>query len=165
MRFVTPDEYIDDVRASGARLPHMRFHQVSWAPEIRLVLRSDGHYPPLHAGPFRGIDNDTEVFRRWPFIFWEPGRFISATFKSLLASFGHQLDVPMTGAELDARIDDLGALDDESRLSDPHAGDAARVQLRLAARRGAPQVAVHARPRHLRDPARGVRGAARSPSA
>ncbi len=117
VRFVTPDDYIDELRASGRQLPHMRFHQVSWAPEIRLVLRSDGHYPPLHAGPFRGVDNDTEVFRRWPFIFWEPGRFIASTFKSLLASFGHQLDLPMSGAELDARIDNVGALDDEARLS------------------------------------------------
>ena len=77
VRFVTPDEYIDRVRADGAPLPHLRFHQASWAPEIRLVLRSDGHYPPRHAGKFRGIDNDREVFRRWPFIFWEPGRFIA----------------------------------------------------------------------------------------
>jgi hypothetical protein len=70
VRFVTPDEYIDGVRASGRELPHMRFHQVSWAPEIRLVLRSDGHYPPLHAGPYKDADNDEQVFRRWPFIFW-----------------------------------------------------------------------------------------------
>ncbi len=89
IRFVTPDAYIDDIRARGVPLPHMRFNQASWAPEIRLVLRSDGHYPPLHAGEFRGIDNDTEVFRRWPFIFWEPGRFIADVFKSLLRSFGH----------------------------------------------------------------------------
>lgn len=103
VRFTTPDGYIDDVRAAARPLPHMRFHQVSWAPEIRLVLRSDGHYPPLDAGPFRGIDNDEEVFRRWPLIFWEPGRFIAETFRSLLTSFGHELAIPMTGADLDAR--------------------------------------------------------------
>ncbi len=103
VRFVTPDGYIDDIRGRGGALPHMRFHQVSWAPEIRLVLRSDGHYPPLHAGEFRGIDNDIEVFRRWPFIFWEPGRFIADTFKSLLASFGYPLEIPLSGAELDSR--------------------------------------------------------------
>ena len=44
------------IRVRGDRLPHMKFHQVSWAPEIRLVLRSDGHYPPLHASEFRGIE-------------------------------------------------------------------------------------------------------------
>lgn len=118
VRFTTPDDYIDEVRASGRALPHMRFHQVSWAPEIRLVLRSDGHYPPLHAGEFRGIDNDTDFFRRWPFIFWEPGRFIADAFRSLLTSFGHDLRIPLTGAELDARGYDLDpSLDDGTRLA------------------------------------------------
>ncbi len=117
VRFVTPDEYIDDLRARAAPLPHMRFHQVSWAPEIRLVLRSDGHYPPLHAGPFRGIDNDIEVFRRWPFIFWEPGRFIADAFKPLLASFGHPLEIPLTGAQVDERGYDFTGLDDDAKLA------------------------------------------------
>lgn len=117
VRFVTPDEYIDGVRSRGSVLPHMRFHQVSWAPEIRLVLRSDGHYPPLDAGEFRGIDNDTAVFRRWPFIFWEPGRFIADTFKPLLVGFGHALEIPLTGAELDARGYDFVGLDDATRLA------------------------------------------------
>jgi hypothetical protein len=117
IRFVTPDTYIDDLRARGATLPHMRFHQVSWAPEIRLVLRSDGHYPPLDAGPFRGVDNDIEVFRRWPFIFWEPGRFIAAVFKSLMAAFGHSLDIPLSGAALDATGYDFTRLDAAARLA------------------------------------------------
>lgn len=117
IRFVTPDQYIDELRASGARLPRLRFHQVSWAPEIRLVLRSDGHYPPLHAGEFRGIDNDTNVFRRWPFVFWEPGRFIADTFKSLLAAFGHSLDVPLSGQELDRRGYDFVGLDGDAQLA------------------------------------------------
>jgi hypothetical protein len=117
IRFVTPDEYIDDMRARAEPLPHLRFHQVSWAPEIRLVLRSDGHYPPLHAGPFRGIDNDTEVFRRWPFIFWEPGRFIGSTFKALVEAFGHGLDIPLTGAELDERGYEFTGLDAGTRLA------------------------------------------------
>ena len=118
VRFVTPDDYIDDVRARGAPLPHLRFHQASWAPEVRLVLRSDGHYPPLHAGPYRGIDNDEEVFRRWPFIFWEPGRFIADTFRSLLGSFGHPVEIALSGAELDARGYDLSPeLDAETKLA------------------------------------------------
>jgi hypothetical protein len=118
VRFVTPDGYIDDVRARGVPLPHLRFHQASWAPEIRLVLRSDGHYPPLHAGPYRGIDNDEEVFRRWPFIFWEPGRFIADTFRSLLGSFGHPVEIALSGAELDARGYDLSPeLDAETKLA------------------------------------------------
>ena len=115
--FCTPDQYIDRVRGEGRPLPHMRFHQVSWAPEIRLVLRSDGHYPPLHAGPFRGLDNDTEVFRRWPFIFWEPGRFMADVFRQLVRDFGHDLAIPLTGAELDARGYDFAQIDDAARLA------------------------------------------------
>src|SRR5438067_817797 len=117
VHFCTPDDYLDLVRSRGDRLPHMKFHQVSWAPEIRLVLRSDGHYPPLHAGEFRGIDNDTEVFRRWPFIFWEPGRFLADTFKPLLAAFGHTLDIPLSGRELDERGYDFVGLDEPAQLA------------------------------------------------
>ena len=117
VRFVTPDQYIDDVRARNQPLPHMRFHQASWAPEIRLVLRSDGHYPPLHAGEYKGIDNDAAVFRRWPFIFWEPGRFLADTFRALVTSFGHSLVIPLTGAELDERGYDFTGLDAETRLT------------------------------------------------
>ena len=86
--FVTPDEYLDenpDLRPD--RLGRVRFHQISWAPEIRVLLRYDGHYPPLDAGPFRGIDVSEEIFKRWPFIFWEPGRYLGEVFGSLLASF------------------------------------------------------------------------------
>jgi hypothetical protein len=117
VRFVTPDEYIDGLRASAALLPHLRFHQASWAPEIRLVLRSDGHYPPRDAGAFRGVDVDREVFRRWPFIFWEPGRFIADTFKAMLAAFGHSLDIPLTATQLEAAIGDVAPLDDGTRLA------------------------------------------------
>jgi hypothetical protein len=117
VRFVTPDTYIDDVRARKEALPHMRFHQASWAPEIRLVLRTDGHYPPLHAGEYKGIDNDTDVFRRWPFIFWEPGRFIVDTFKSLVTSFGHSLDIPMSATEVDERGYDFTGLTPVERLA------------------------------------------------
>ncbi len=117
IRFVTPDGYIDELRAKAAPLPHLRFHQASWAPEIRLVLRSDGHYPPRHAGPFRGVDNDREVFRRWPFIFWEPGRFISDTFKALLAAFGYGLEIPLTAAQVEAGIGDLSSLDAAARVA------------------------------------------------
>lgn len=116
VRFVTPDAYIDATRAAARPLPRMRFHQASWAPEIRLVLRSDGHYPPLHAGPFRGIDADAEIFRRWPFIFWEPGRFIADTFRALLAAFGHDLALPLTARDLDERGYDFTALAPAERL-------------------------------------------------
>jgi hypothetical protein len=117
VRFTTPDAYIDELRAGAMTLPRLRFHQASWAPEIRLVLRSDGHYPPRHAGPFRGVDNDREVFRRWPFIFWEPGRFISDVFKALIAPFGYGRELPLSATALDAAIDDLASLDAGARVA------------------------------------------------
>jgi hypothetical protein len=129
VRFVTPDQYIAEVLAQhvgegGGRkeeggaapsivhprssifseLPRLRFDKASWAPEIRLVLRSDGHYPPLHAGPHRGTDAGEEIFRRLPFIFWEPGRFIADTFHSLFESFGIPLAIPLSAPDLDAAI-------------------------------------------------------------
>ena len=117
LRFCTPDEYIDIVRASEWKLPHLKFHQVSWAPEIRLVLRSDGHYPPLHAGEFRGIDNDTNVFRRWPFIFWEPGRFLTDVMKALVAAFEYGLEISMSGAELDSRGYEFTGLEPNEQIA------------------------------------------------
>lgn len=89
IRFVTPDTYLEEkVMPNLGTLKRLRFHQVSWAPEIRLVLRYDGHYPPLEAGQFRGVDAARDIFRRWPFIFWEPGRYMVQLVNWLQSSFG-----------------------------------------------------------------------------
>jgi len=87
VHFVTPDDYLDSL-GDTTKLPRLRFHQTSWAPEIRLVLRSDGHYPPLDAGKFRGTDVETTVFKRLPFVFWEPGRFLINIYGAILDAFG-----------------------------------------------------------------------------
>jgi hypothetical protein len=117
VRFVTPDEYLDTkVMPNLRQLKRLYFHQVSWAPEIRLVLRYDGHYPPLEAGKFRGIDAARDIFRRWPFIFWEPGRYIVQLVDSLLDTFnlGHQVGVTAKKLqEIGYRFEELGT---ESRL-------------------------------------------------
>ncbi len=85
--FVTPDDYLDSL-GDMTKLPRIRFYQISWAPEIRLVLRCDGHYPPLDAGEFRGIDVETTVFKQLPFVFWEPGRFLIDIYGAILDAFG-----------------------------------------------------------------------------
>jgi hypothetical protein len=85
--FVTPDDYLESLD-DKAELPRVRFHQVSWAPEIRLVLRYDGHYPPLNAGKFRNVDLDTAVFNQLPFVFWEIGRFLINIYGAILDAFG-----------------------------------------------------------------------------
>ena len=87
VRFINPDDYLDSL-GDIAKLPRVRFHQISWAPEIRLVLRCDGHYPPRNTGEFRGVDLEESVFKQLPFVFWEPGRFIINIYGAILDAFG-----------------------------------------------------------------------------
>lgn len=158
VHIVTPDEYIDRLRLRERALPRLRFYQVSWAPEIRPVLRADGHYPPLDAGPFRGVDFSLEGFRRWPFIFWEWGRFHVEIFNSLLRSFGFPLVVPLSAhdwwergygyhdLELEERLalhsrsmkqaDNWGWQPDEDRQKRPYLHGYAIATLLLQALRG-----------------------------
>jgi hypothetical protein len=85
--FVTPDDYLESL-GDMAKLPRVHFHQISWAPEIRLVLRSDGHYPPRNTGEFRGVDLEETVFKQLPFVFWETGRFLTNIYGAILDAFG-----------------------------------------------------------------------------
>ncbi len=87
VHFVTPDDYLESL-GDIAKLPRVRLHQLSWAPEIRPVLRCDGHYPPLNAGKFKKVDLEDTVFRRLPFVFWEPGRFLINIYGAILDAFG-----------------------------------------------------------------------------
>jgi hypothetical protein len=114
---VTPDDYFERTGGIDQPLPSMRFFQVSWAPEIRPVLRCDGHYPPLDAGPIDGYDFDLEVFRRWPFIYWEWGRFHVDVLDSFLRAFGYPLVVPLTAAEWRERGYGYHKLDRGERLA------------------------------------------------
>jgi hypothetical protein len=85
--FVTPDDYLDSL-GDISNLPRVRFNQISWAPEMRLVLRHDGHYPPRSAGEFRGVDLEETVFKLLPFVLWEPGRFLISIYGAILDAFG-----------------------------------------------------------------------------
>jgi hypothetical protein len=87
VNFVTPDDYIESL-GDMSKLPRVQFYQISWAPEIRLVLRSDGHYPPRDAGKFKGVDLQETVFKQLPFVFWEPGRFLTNIYGAILDAFG-----------------------------------------------------------------------------
>jgi len=99
--FVTPDEYIDRIVIPNFNeLKHVKFHQVSWAPEIRLVLRYDGHYPPLEAESYRGIDSTREIFRTSPFIFWEPGRYLSKLANFFLSVFAIEPRVSLNAGQM-----------------------------------------------------------------
>jgi len=97
IHFVTPDDYIDRVlKPYGMeKLPTVKFDEISWAPEIRLILRVDGHYPPLGikgAGPY---DIKSTGIYDHPHIFWENGKYYTGIFDSLLQMFGISVHVPV----------------------------------------------------------------------
>jgi hypothetical protein len=97
--FLTPDEYLDKTGDKNI-LPRVKFYQVSWSPEIRLVLRYDGHYTPLNAGRFHDVDLTESVFRKLPFVYWEPGRFLITLCGSILDAFGLPRKMDMSAAAL-----------------------------------------------------------------
>ena len=99
VQFTTPDDYLDGLR-DAASLPRVHFYQISWAPEIRLVLRPDGHYPPLEAGEFGGVDLEKTAFKQLPFVFWEPGRFLINIYGAILDAFGIPRRLDMDAALL-----------------------------------------------------------------
>lgn len=100
LHFVSPEAYLDALDVDPRDLPVVQLGQVSWAPELRPALRSDGHYPPRRAGMFRGYDADAELFSRWPFVFWEAGRFPTTLYDWLLASFGFPRTVDVSARAL-----------------------------------------------------------------
>ncbi|MEW6729851.1 MAG: hypothetical protein AB1489_00815, partial [Acidobacteriota bacterium] len=91
IQFVSPDQYLD--LTFGGQLPdaYVKFQRASWAPEIRVLLRSDGHYPPLGTGNYKGVNIVEQVFKRYPFIYWDTGRFLTEPFDWILESFGYSL--------------------------------------------------------------------------
>ncbi len=165
LHIVSPDEYIDRTGIREKTLPRLRFFQMSWAPEIRPVLRADGHYPPLDAGPISGVDLSTEVFRRWPFIFWEWGRWHVEVFNALLKAFGHTLVVPLSANDWNERAyktrqlsvgeqlalysrvikqaDNWGWQPDEDRQKRPYLYGMAILDMLLAQLRDDPAVGQH----------------------
>jgi hypothetical protein len=99
--FETPDEYLDSLPGPpSARADH---NGMGWAPETRVLLRSDGHYPPLEAGEYGGVDVVPQIFRAHPFIYWEPGKYLVGVFGWLLRVFGYG---PMIGTHAGALFDE-----------------------------------------------------------
>lgn len=97
IHFVTPDDYINKVLVPQgiAKLPTINFEEISWAPEIRLILRADGHYPPLGVtgvGPYD--DKKTGIYDH-PHIFWENGKYFCGIFDHLLKCFNITVNVPL----------------------------------------------------------------------
>ncbi|MGI6308398.1 MAG: glycoside hydrolase [Dethiobacteria bacterium] len=107
--FVTPDEYIDDTLQGGKieELPVVEFGEMTWAPEIRLILRVDGHYPPLGVTGVGRYDLEKTGLYRHPHIFWENGKYFCGIFDTLADNFNISLEIPAHGERLNATGYDL----------------------------------------------------------
>ena len=111
--FVTPDTYIDRVVAGEDidRRPRVRFGQISWAPEMRVVLRPDGHYPPAGVGGVDGYDFGKTGFYQKPLVFWENGKYFTGIFDALLEMFNISINIPADAVTLDSVRYHVGLLD------------------------------------------------------
>lgn len=101
--FTTPQEYLVREGYLDEReetLYFVEFDQISWAPEIRPVLRTDGHYPPLGSGEVAGVDVVRDYLREWPLAFWEPGRYFVLLTNFLMDQAGFDLTIPVAAGEL-----------------------------------------------------------------
>ncbi len=89
VHFITPDQYIKEVLLSEISvLPVVEFNKICWAPEIRLILRADGHYPPLGVSGGSRYDLHKTGLYDHPHIFWENGKYYCGIFDFLLSSLG-----------------------------------------------------------------------------
>jgi|SRR5690554_2806601 len=102
IRFTTPETYLKDqgFLENQQQLPAIEFDQISWAPEIRPVLRADGHYPPLDSGKIDGVDVIKEYLHNWPLAFWETGRYFVMLTNYLLEQAGFDLTLSLSAQEL-----------------------------------------------------------------
>lgn len=115
IRFETPDEYLDGLPAPpAARADH---NGMGWAPETRVLLRSDGHYPPLYAGEYGGQDVVPQIFRAHPFVYWEPGKYLVGLFAWLLRMFGYERMIGVHAGVLFDEGYQLGRFPFEKRLA------------------------------------------------
>lgn len=86
IHFVTPEQILDS--RNKAVLPKVKFDEICWFPENRVILNIDGHYPPLGIAEYMNYNVGERLWKKWPFIFWEPGRQLTTVFHTLFANFG-----------------------------------------------------------------------------
>ncbi|MCF8010260.1 MAG: glycoside hydrolase [Clostridiales bacterium] len=103
IHFVTPDEYIDEVAAVRGieNLPVVEFKEICWAPEIRLILRADGHYPPKGVSGVDRYDVYKSGMYEHPHVFWENGKYYCGLFDNLLDNLEISPDIPVSVKTLD----------------------------------------------------------------
>lgn len=108
VHFLSPDEYIDILCEKGlGNLPAVEFDKITWAPEIRLILRADGHYPPLGVTGVGPYDTEKTGIYKHPHIFWENGKYLCGIFDTLLDNFAVSTNVPVDIGGLGEREYDI----------------------------------------------------------
>ncbi len=117
VRFVTPDHYINEilVREGLEKLPEIRFDRITWAPEIRLILRADGHYPPLGVTGVGGYDTHKTGIYDHPHVFWENGKYLCGIFDTILENMGIYTNVPVNVERLGENGYDLAGESPDSQ--------------------------------------------------
>jgi hypothetical protein len=117
VHFVTPDEYIDATLQGGVleKLPLVEFEEMTWAPEIRLILRVDGHYPPLGVTGVGRYDLEKTGLYNHPHVFWENGKYFCGIFDTLATNFNIFPNIPANGEHLSATGYDLPRESPESQ--------------------------------------------------
>ncbi len=117
VHFVNPDRYIDAVLVPQGldMLPEIKFDQISWAPEIRLILRADGHYPPLGVTGVGGYDTQKTGIYKHPHVFWENGKYYCGIFDTLLDNFCISTNIPANVEQLGETRYDLARQSSDSR--------------------------------------------------
>ncbi|KXS45623.1 MAG: hypothetical protein AWU54_266 [Candidatus Frackibacter sp. T328-2] len=118
IQFVTPDQYINKVLDKEAidKLAKIKFDKICWAPEIRLILRTDGHYPPLGVnGTGKYTRKKTGIYEH-PHIFWENGKYYCGIFDQLINLFGITNTIPLNIEKLGQKDYDLAQESLESQV-------------------------------------------------
>jgi hypothetical protein len=113
VRFVTPDQYIDQVLIPEGveKLPSVHFDKVCWAPEIRLVLRADGHYPPLGVNNTGRYSTEKSGMYEHPHVFWENGKYFCGIFDTLVQNFNITVNLSAHGERFNETGYELSAED------------------------------------------------------
>ena len=86
INFVTPDMILD--ARNKATFSRIKLDEVCWYPENRVIINIDGQYPPLGVAEYNNYKVGEKLWKKWPFIFWEPGRQLITIFHSLFQSYG-----------------------------------------------------------------------------
>ncbi len=115
LKFSTPDDYLESL-PKGQLYSKIDVHGMGWAPETRVLLRSDGHYPPLYAAEYKGIDPIATIWRKHPFIYWEPGKYLVNVFDWLAREFGIPRETGVHASLLSEEGYELARFPDETRV-------------------------------------------------